>query len=27
VISDMLLAYHREMIQEIQLLEERIRPK
>lgn len=27
VISDMLLAYHREMIQELQLLEERIRPK
>ncbi|MDD1712488.1 MAG: TIGR04182 family glycosyltransferase, partial [Methanoregulaceae archaeon] len=27
VISDMLLAYHREMIQELQLLEERLRPK
>jgi len=27
VISDMLLAYHREMIQELQLLEERIRQK
>jgi dolichol-phosphate hexosyltransferase len=27
VISDMLLAYHREMIQELQLLEDRIRPK
>jgi dolichol-phosphate mannosyltransferase len=27
VISDMLLAYHREMMQELQLIEERIRPK
>lgn len=27
VISDLLLAYHREMMQELQLLEERIRPK
>jgi glycosyltransferase (TIGR04182 family) len=27
VISDMLLVYHREMIQELQMLEERIRPK